>query len=131
MRIRMPIRIQPGEARWRRKEHGRIQGLGVMVGLLGLFGFAVTGWAAGDPDQAKGIIVEYCAGCHRVPGYSAEGLPTVEAASFQDFADNPEAYPEDRLRAFLVKPHWPMEQVRLSPSDIDNILAFIESLRAE
>lgn len=87
--------------------------------------------AAGDPDQAKGILVEHCAACHDVPGYDGQTLPTVEAPSLQAMADDPAAYPPERLRAFLVQPHWPMTQFRLSPRDIDNIMAFIDSLRAE
>jgi len=86
--------------------------------------------AAGDPNKAKGLMVEHCSGCHVVPGYDSEGLPTVEAPSFQDMADDPSTYTEQRLRTFLLKPHWPMEQFRLSPSDIDSIVAYVRSLAA-
>jgi cytochrome c553 len=88
-----------------------------------------TAAATGDADQAKGIIVEHCAGCHEVPGYSS-GQINIDAPSFQSIADAPDVYTEDRLRAFLAQPHWPMVRFRLSPSDIDNILAFLEKLRA-
>ncbi len=87
--------------------------------------------AAGNPDAAKGLVAEHCSECHAVPGYSAQGLPTVEAPSFQTIAENPEAYPEQRLRTFLLQPHWPMAQFRLSPSDIDNIVAYVRSLASE
>ncbi len=86
--------------------------------------------AAGDPEAAKGLVADRCSACHAVPGYSAQGLPTVEAPSFQAIADAPDAYPEQRLRTFLHQPHWPMQQFRLSPRDIDNIIAYIESLRS-
>lgn len=87
--------------------------------------------AAGNPDAAKGLVAEHCSGCHAVPGYSAQGLPTLEAPSFQVIADNPNTYPEQRLRTFLLQPHWPMAQFRLSPSDIDNIVAYVRSLGSE
>ena len=87
--------------------------------------------AAGDPNQAKGIVVEHCAGCHAVPGYSKEGLISVDAPPFQGIADNPHIYTIERLRGFLVKPHWPMTRFRFSPTDIDNIIAFIASLRSQ
>jgi mono/diheme cytochrome c family protein len=87
--------------------------------------------AAGVPEAAKGLVAEHCSECHAVPGYSAHGLPTVEAPSFQVIADTPDTYTEQRLRAFLIKPHWPMEQFHLSPSDIDNIVAYVNSLRSK
>lgn len=84
--------------------------------------------AAGKPESAKGLVVEHCSDCHAVPGYSAQGLPTLDAPPFQAIADDPDTYTETRLRRFLIQPHWPMRQFRLSASDIDNIVAYIESL---
>jgi len=87
--------------------------------------------AAGNPEAAKGLVAEHCSECHAVPGYSAQGLPTVEAPSFQAIADAPDTYTEQRLRIFLVQPHWPMGEFRLSPIDIDNIVAYLKSLGPE
>jgi len=92
---------------------------------------ALPAQAAGDPEAAKGLVADRCSQCHAVPGYSAQGLPTVEAPSFQAIADDPSTYPEQRLRTFLLQPHWPMAQFRLSPGDIDNIVAYVESLRSK
>jgi hypothetical protein len=44
-------------------------------------------------------------------------------------ANDPEVYTEKRLRAFLQEPHWPMSGFILSPSDVDNILAYLTTLR--
>ena len=87
--------------------------------------------AAGSPDAAKGLVAEHCSECHAVPGYSSQGLPTVEAPSFQAIADAPDTYTEQRLRTFLVQPHWPMEQFCMTPSDIDNIVAYVKSFGSE
>jgi mono/diheme cytochrome c family protein len=91
---------------------------------------AVPALAAGDPDAVRGLLVERCADCHAVPGYRtstpATGLP---APAFKVMANEPEVYPEERLRAFLQRPHWPMSGFILSPSDIDNILAYLTTLR--
>lgn len=87
--------------------------------------------AAGDPDKAKGMLVEHCADCHAIPGYSDQGLPTLEAPPFQAIADDPKSYTEQRLRLFLRQPHWPMGQFRLSPGDIDNIVAYLAALRGQ
>jgi mono/diheme cytochrome c family protein len=91
---------------------------------------AVPALAAGDPDAVKGLLVERCADCHAIPGYStstpATGLP---APAFKAMANDPALYTEERLRAFLQRPHWPMSGFILSPSDIDNILAYLTTLR--
>jgi mono/diheme cytochrome c family protein len=87
--------------------------------------------AAGNPVAAKGLVADQCSECHAVPGYSAQSLPTMEAPSFQIIADNPDTYTEQRLRTFLRQPHWPMGQFHLSPSDIDNIVAYLKSLGPE
>lgn len=95
--------------------------------------FAVIGGeakAGGDADAAKTIIHQHCVDCHEVPGYRSEQqTPAIEAPSFPEIAANPDAYTRERLRSFLQKPHWPMSQFWLSDRDIDNLLAFIESLK--
>lgn len=55
----------------------------------------------------------------------ATGVP---ARSFTTIAGDPDVYTQ-RLRASLEKPHWPMGGLILSPSDIDNILAYLATLR--
>lgn len=102
-------------------------GVAVLIWAAGMVGAL----AAGNSDAAKGIIVKHCISCHEVPGFSNEALPTVEAPSLAAVANDPETYNEARLWQFLQQPHWPMTQFRLSPSDIDNLLAFITSLRGE
>lgn len=99
--------------------------------IVTAFALALAGSAsaAGDANQAKGIIAEHCADCHAVPGYGEGGGPAIEAPPLQAFAVDPTTYTEERLRASLRQPHWPMGQFRLSATDIENILAFIAQLR--
>jgi len=91
---------------------------------------AVPGLAAGDPNAVKGLLADQCADCHAIPCYSA-GTPAtgLPAAAFEAMANDPTIYTEERLRTFLQKPHWPMTGFILSPSDIDNILAYLATLR--
>ena len=85
--------------------------------------------AAGDPNAAKGLVSEHCVACHEVPGYDKDPQFSSSAGpSFLSIAEDPETYTHVRLQTYLRQPHWPMEQFRLSKSDIDNILALIESL---
>ena len=88
--------------------------------------------AGGDPDAAKSIVAEHCTACHIVPGYPPRHeRAAVNAPPFQTIADQPDVYTHDRLKAFLRKPHFPMKSFILSPSDIDNLIAFIDELRAD
>ena len=86
--------------------------------------------AAGDADAAKGIVVQHCVACHEVPGYpSKAGAAQLGAPSFAAIANNPQSYDPKELQTWLRRPHWPMHQFMLSDRDIDNLLAFIASLR--
>lgn len=100
----------------------------LLAALLSLF--AAPASAAGDPDAVKGLLADRCADCHAIPGYSAgtpdTGLP---APAFEVIANDPTVYTEERVRAFLEQPHWPMTGFMLSPTDVDNILAYLEMLR--
>ena len=86
--------------------------------------------AAGNPDAARGIVADHCSVCHQVPGFPMSGTHSkLMAPPFRTIANQPAVYPEESLRSFLRRPHYPMTKFVLSPSDIDNLIAFIESLR--
>lgn len=99
-----------------------------LFALLSLL--AAPALAAGDPDAVRGLLADRCADCHAIPGYSA-GTPDtgLSAPAFEVMANDPAVYTEERVRAFLQKPHWPMTGFTLSPTDVDNILAYLETLR--
>lgn len=88
--------------------------------------------AGGDADAAKGIVVEHCVACHEVPGYvSQAGTANLDAPSFVTIANDTKVYDPEKLKTLMRQPHWPMQQFILSERDVDNLLAFIESLRSE
>ncbi len=109
------------------------------LAAIAIAGLAATGttavWApgahaAGDPNGAKSIVAGFCVNCHEVPGYKARhGRATVNAPPFQTMADNPKAYPRDRIYGALRKPHYYMRGMTMSEQNIQDIIAFIESLR--
>ena len=92
---------------------------------------AAPGLAAGNPDAVSGLVSEQCTACHEIPGYKPryEKAEGVNPPPFQDIADNPDRYPVDQIRTFLQHPHYPMGKFTLSPSDIENLIAFIENLK--
>ncbi len=85
---------------------------------------------AGDANAAKGLVADRCVKCHETP-YSKPGERTeaVNAPSFQAMADDPASYSPIKMRASLRQPHFPMQQFTLSKRDIENILAYIDSLK--
>jgi mono/diheme cytochrome c family protein len=88
--------------------------------------------AGGDANAAKGIVVEHCVACHEVPGYASKaGVAKLDAPSFVTIANDTKAFDPIALKIGLRQPHWPMQQFVLSERDVDNLLAFIESLRSE
>ncbi len=103
---------------------------GIGAVMMAVVMAAAPAHAAGDANAAKGLIVEHCISCHKVPGYVDVGRSeAIKAPDFQAIADDPSTYSEARLRGFLRSPHYPMRGFILSPSDIDNLLAFIAGLK--
>ncbi len=95
----------------------------LMVTLLA----APAAMAAGQADAARGIVSEHCAKCHAVPDFSAKSI-VANAPTFITIARERETYSEARIRKSLLKPHFPMTGITLSPSDIDNLVAYFEEL---
>lgn len=96
---------------------------GLIVGLL-LFAPAAMGQPlAGDPAAGRQLARERCSGCHAL-----EPRPGDRGMSFAAIA-NMASTTSLSLRAFLLTPHPTMPNFRLAPREIDDIVAFILSLR--
>src|SRR5512132_2075990 len=80
-------------------------------------------WAAGDPVSGKDIAGRWCAQCHLVDGGRARGAAPTLTAIARDVS-----WTDDRLAAFLTKPHGGMRGFSLSRQEIENLVAYIRSL---
>jgi cytochrome c len=84
-----------------------------------------SAWAAGDPDAGADVALRWCTSCHLIrPSATApvpQGPPTFTAMARERTPD--------ALRGFLARPHAPMPPIDLSRADIDNLIAYIETLR--
>ncbi|MCG8692185.1 MAG: cytochrome c [Minwuiales bacterium] len=90
---------------------------------------AATAWAQADPvGDGKRIAQKWCVNCHIVEAGSNRGGDT--APPFMRIANDPETTPE-RLRGFLVDPHPLMPNLDLTRQEIDAIIAYMQSLKAE
>ena len=80
----------------------------------------------GNIAQGHDLAKTTCAECHRVEkGQESPKLSAVK--SFQDVANNP-ARTELSLRVFLKTPHRKMPNLVLTEAEIDDIIAYIQSL---
>ena len=79
--------------------------------------------AAGDPVSGKDIASRRCAQCHLVDGGRTRDAAPPLPAIARDVS-----WTEDRLAAFLTKPHGGMRSFSLSRQEIDNLVAYIRSL---
>jgi|LNFM01.1.fsa_nt_gb mono/diheme cytochrome c family protein len=84
-----------------------------------------------DLVKEGAVIAErLCSSCHVMadgvgPGTAKEGLP-----SFKGIANRPDQTAA-RIRNVLILPHATMPDVRLSNPEIDGLIAYVDSLRAE
>lgn len=92
-----------------------------LVSLLGAAGGAL----AGDADAGRRLATQWCASCHIV----APGTGGSDAARpFPSIANDPN-FTEQGLRAWLADPHPPMPNLDLSRAQVEDIIAYLKSLR--
>ena len=76
-------------------------------------------------------MADRCATCHQVPGHAE---PTrrlgLDAPTFGEIAEDPAFYSRPRLQMMLVKPHYPMTTFILTTTEVNDLIAYIERLRA-
>jgi len=80
--------------------------------------------ASGDPDRGKVLARVWCANCHIVDpeGTGQDIAPPFPAIAQRGTPDQREA------RAFLLAPHPPMPNFDLARQQIDDIVAYLNSL---
>lgn len=89
--------------------------------LLGAAGGAL----AGDPDSGRRLATRWCASCHIV----APGAGGSDAARpFESIANDPN-FTDQGLRAWLADPHPPMPRLDLSRAQVEDVIAYLKSLR--
>jgi cytochrome c len=79
--------------------------------------------AAGDVEVGRAIAQRWCASCHVVGSGTTGGSDVAPAFGTIAATRTP-----DQLRAFLANPHFPMPNPQLSRSEIEHVVAYIESL---
>ncbi|MGH6925993.1 MAG: c-type cytochrome [Propylenella sp.] len=98
--------------------------LSAMTVALGLH--AASASAAGDARAGKALAERWCASCHLVAPEQTSA--TTEAPPFASVAER-SAEEIGALAAFLADPHPPMPQMSLTRQEIQDLLAYIASLK--
>ena len=80
------------------------------------------------PDAARGqaLAQRWCAACHLVK----LRLTTIDPPTFSAIANDPGKTP-DSLRTFLAGPHKDMPPIQLTPAQIEDLIAYLGSLRGQ
>jgi mono/diheme cytochrome c family protein len=93
---------------------------------------APAAWAQGDTTvttAGRDLSIAWCAECHLV-AREQPNVPSDAVPSFFAVADRASTT-EMSLRAFLMTPHGEMPNVMLSREEIDEIVAYILSLKGQ
>ena len=96
----------------------------VLVCVLVFAGaFAGKAQATGSPEQGHTLAKTWCSSCHAV---ESDGVQRdAPAPPFPTIAERARL---EQLRAFLNAPHPPMPNFNLSRTQIDDIVAYLQSL---
>jgi cytochrome c len=89
-------------------------------------GVSAAAFPSAAADAAKGaqLARQWCANCHVVGQGPAPG--TIQQGPLAFTAIGMTA---DQMRAFLTRPHGAMPDLALTRSEIDDVIAYIETLR--
>ena len=84
--------------------------------------------AAADSDQGARMAARWCVSCH-VPGPEMKPRSGTDAGPpFAQIAADP-ALTEQRLRGWLADPHPPMPNLNLTRAEIEDLIAYIRTLK--
>ncbi len=85
---------------------------------------SASAWAAGDTARGRVLAEVWCSDCHIV---DADGNGKDAAPPFAAIARR--GWPAQRIaRAFIAAPHPPMPNFDLARAQIDDIVAYLNSL---
>lgn len=83
---------------------------------------------AADTAQGRELAQKLCVNCHIIEHGGQQDQVTVGIPSFMAIANKAEQT-NSKLRSFIRHPHPPMPSVELSEHELDNIVAYILSLK--
>ena len=105
-----------------------LQPLGLLVGALGCMTLASAQAATlGNPETGKAYAQTHCVSCHSIVR-DGNSSPVTAATPFQAVA-NTAGITRTALYVFFRSPHPTMPNLIIKGDDLDNIIAYILSLK--
>ena len=101
-------------------------GLALLAGTL--MTIAPGGLQAADVAAGQKLARTVCVNCHVVAPGVGPSQPTAGIPSFASVAAKP-GQSADKIKAFIMNPHPPMPQVQLTVHELDNLAAYIMTLK--
>ena len=83
--------------------------------------------ASGDPAAGLSLARQWCTSCHVV---EPAGRGGQSGPSFLEIANSPDRT-RPTLKAWLTNPHPPMPNLNLTNKEINDVIAYLESLRGQ
>lgn len=103
----------------------------VSVVFIVLLVWAMIGVAgAGDATLGRPLAQKLCVNCHIVEPDGSAAVVNEAIPTFMAIARKPDQS-ESRIRGFILNPHPLMPDVQLTAQELDNIAAYIISLKEE
>ena len=78
--------------------------------------------------RGQEIAERACAGCHALAGSAPRRVEGIDVPSFRSIAAGPNQTPQ-RLQSFIMTPHRPMPGIPLSLAEVNDVVAFLLSLK--
>ena len=78
--------------------------------------------------RGQEVAERFCAGCHATNDQKERIVQGTIVPSFRALAGRPNLTPQ-RLQAFIMTPHRPMPGMSLELAEVDDLVAYILSLR--
>ena len=101
---------------------------GVIVAVLFALSSAADAQEVGNAEAGHAYAKKICADCHAVERGEKES-PYLDLPTFQAVADSP-GITERALAVWLQNPHPNMPNFILPQADMDNVIAYIMSLKS-
>ena len=101
---------------------------GVIVAVLFALSSAAEAQEVGNVEAGHAYAKKVCAECHSVERGEKES-PYLDLPTFQAVADSP-GITERALAVWLQNPHPNMPNFILPQADMDNVIAYIMSLKS-
>ena len=86
----------------------------------------VLAQTTGDVEAGRTIASTFCVQCHRISG--SDNDPNRTPPDFAAVANMP-SFTELSMRVFLQTPHGLMPRYQFSQNELDDIIAYLASLR--